>query len=207
MPANQINIGIQNNSDSSQGITARGGRQGEQLVSELHGRYYEQAYRQNMFSGAAVGVTTTVGTATTYTGLVLTNPIGSGVNLVPNKLGLAFLVAFAAASAIGLMRGFSATTQVTQTTPVTPSNTLTSANSGKGLLASSATLPVTPTVVQIIDAGLTGAITTAPESPIGMVDLEGSIVIPPGGFLAIYTSTASGAASMAASMQWEEVPV
>jgi hypothetical protein len=205
MPANQIDVGPQNNADSSRQINARGGRQGDQIVSELHGRYYEQAYRQNMFSGAAVGLTTTVGTATTYTGLVLTNPIGSGVNLVPNKLGLAFLVAFAAASAIGLMRGYSATTAVVQTTPVTPSNTLTGANSGKGLLASSATLPVTPTIVQIMEAGLTGAITTTVNS-VSLFDLEGSIAIPPGGFLAIYTSTASGAASMAASMQWEEVP-
>jgi hypothetical protein len=39
------------------------------------------------------------------------------------------------------------------------------------------------------------------------LDLEGSIVIPPGGYAAIFTSTASGAAGMMASLAWEEVVV
>jgi hypothetical protein len=54
--------------------------------------------------------------------------------------------------------------------------------------------------------GLTGAITVTPGF-LNQIDLEGSIILPPGGFAAIYTSTVSGAASLWASMQWEEVPL
>jgi hypothetical protein len=39
--------------------------------------------------------------ATTYTGLLLSNPINSTVNLVLEKVGIAFLVVFAAAAGFG----------------------------------------------------------------------------------------------------------
>jgi hypothetical protein len=37
--------------------------------------------------------------------------------------------------------------------------------------------------------------------------MEGSVVIPPGGYAAIYTSAASVASSLAFGMMWEEVSV
>lgn len=183
------------------------GNLGELIFSELHGRYYETTYRKNVFSAATPGVTTTVGLATTYTGLCLSNPIGSPVNLVVNKVGISFLVAFAAAAAVGIMVGFNSGTNVTHTTPVTPQAQFVGGPAGYGLVDSSATLPTAPTLRTVLMAGLTGAITTAPTSNPGIFDLEGSLVIPPGGYAAIYTSTASGASGLAASWQWEEVPV
>lgn len=192
---------------SGANLAQRSGNLGDAIVSELHGRYYEQTLRGNMYGGAITGQVTTVGLATTYTGLCLSNPVGSGVNLVINKVGIAFLVAFAAAAAVGIMVGYNASTNVTHTTPVTPHNKG-NANlaGGKGLLDSSATLPTAPIVDTILLAGLTGAITTAPDSPDGVFDLEGSIILQPGGYAAIYTSTVSGAASGAFSFSWEEVP-
>ena len=184
------------------------GNMGDLLASELHGRYYEATYRGTVFSGSVVGQVTTVALATTYTGLNLTNPIGSGVNIVLNKAGWAFLVAPAAAVAIGLMAGYNASTAVTQTTPVTPkANLIGTGPIPKGLLASSVTLPTAPTLVTVLGADLTAAITTAPAGAAGIIDLEGSIILPPGGYVAFYTSTASGAASGSFSFSWEEVPV
>lgn len=184
------------------------GNMGDLLVSELHGQYYETNYRRNLFYAAITGQVTTVGLATTYTGLCLSNPIVSPVNLVLCKVGFAFIVAFAAGSAVGLMTGYNSGTNVTHTTPVTPRSKFVGLGSaGIGLTDSAATLPTAPFVTTIFGAGLTGAITTTPFGLAGLVDLQGAIILPPGAYVAIYTSTASGAAAGAFSFAWEEVPV
>lgn len=184
------------------------GNMGDQIVSELHGRYYEAAYRRSLFHAAIAGQVTTVGLATTHTGLTLSNPVGSLVNLVVTKFGWGFGVAFVAAAGIGLAIGYNATTNVTHTTPVTVrSNYVGIGAAGSGLVDSSSTLPTAPTIHSIVGVGLTGAITTVPSIPMSWIDLEGSIVIPAGGYICTYTSTASGAASGYFSFQWEEVPV
>lgn len=194
-------------SDGSENAV-RSTQTGELATSDAHARYQEPTLRKGMYNGAVVGQVTTVGTATTYTGLCLSNPVGSNVNLVINKVGFSFIVAFAAASVIGLMTGYSTSTNVTHTTPVSPRNQFfTTVGGGVGLLDSSATLPVTPIVNTILGSGLTGAITTTPMIAPTVVDLEGSIILPPGAFCAFYTSTASGAAGGAFSFQWEEIAI
>jgi hypothetical protein len=184
------------------------GNMGDLIKSDLHASYYESNYRRALFNGAITGQTTTVGLATTYTGLCLSNPVGSTVNLVINKVGFGFLVVFAAASTIGLMTGFNSGTNVTHTTPVTPRSQFVGVGTtGTGLLDSACTLPTAPTLNTIFGVGLTGAITTVPGIQSSIVDLQGSIILPAGAYCAIYTSTASGASSGAFSFTWEEVPV
>lgn len=199
-------VGIQNNADNSVPATARMGQQGDLMASQLHGPYYEATVRGKRFNGSIVGQVTTVGVATTYTGLCLSNPVGSPVNLVIEKVGVAFLVAFAAAATVGVMTGYNAVTNVTHTTPAVVRNKKLDQGTGYGLLDSAATLPTAPVLDTVLFAGLTGAITVATAAD-NVFDLDGSIVIPPGGYAAIYTSTASGAASMSASFSWEEVPI
>lgn len=191
------------------GTPVRQGNSGEQIVQQLHGRYYESTYRRNVFNGAVVGQVTTVGLAATYTGLCLSNAPGSPVNLVVLKCGYAFIVAFPAGAVVGLMTGYNAGTPVTHTTPVIPRGQFfNNAGGGQaGLLDSSATLPTAPTLNTIFAAGLTGAITTTPFGQGGVVDLEGSLILPPGAYAAFYTSTVSGAAGGAFSFSWEEVLV
>jgi hypothetical protein len=191
---------------SGANVNIRQGQLGEVIVNELHGRYYETAYRRALFTGASTaGTVTTVGLATTYTGFVLANPVQSPVNLVINKVGIAFLVAFAAASAVGIMTGQSFTPLSGLATNASAKSAFVGAPAGNGVVYSGATLS-TPTLHTVLYTGLTGAITTTPGF-LNQTDLEGSIILPPGGFAAIYTSTASGAASLIASMQWEEVPL
>lgn len=205
MAITQIMPGVQAAGD---GVftNARAGKGGEQMMSQLQPRYYEQTYRGNRFGGSITGQVTTVGAATTYTGLCLSNPIGSGVNLVIDKVGAAFLVAFTAAATIGVMTGVNAATNVTHTTPAVVRNKKIGGAVGLGLLDSAATLPTAPVLDVVLAAGLTGAITTGQEISGELVDLEGSIILPPGAYAAIYTSTASGTASMSASFSWTEVP-
>lgn len=177
------------------------------IVSELHGQSYEQAIRKRIYTGAVVGQVTTVGLAATYTGLCLSNPSASGVSLAVRKVGIGFTVAFAAAAAIGLMTGFS-NTDVTQTVAVTPRNRfIDGKGAGKGLLSSSATLQGTPLVDTILGVGLTGAITTVPSILQTIYDLQGGMILQPGAWVAVYTSTASGAAGGNFSFEWEENPL
>lgn len=190
-------------------VPARAGGLGENIVQELHGRYYETAYNKALFNAASqAAATTTVGLATTYTGLCLSNPVGSTVNVVINKVGYSFIVAFPAAAAVGLMCGYNSSTNVTHTTPGTPrSNFFNNVTSAQALVDTAATLPTAPVVTHLFASGLTGAITTEPQASTDIVDLEGSIILPPGGYAAIYTSTVSGTSGFFGSFQWEEIPV
>lgn len=184
----------------------RQGALSDLTVSEFMGRYGEACYRRQQFSGATqAAVATTAAFATTYTGLVLTNPLNSPVNLHLNKVGLASIVAQTAALGVGIMVGQS-TTAVTQTTAITPRSNFVGSAVGYGLVSSAATLPVAPTLQQMLGSIGTGA-TTVQQLQLTVLDLESVIILPPGTFAAIYTSAASAAASILASFAWQELPI
>jgi len=184
------------------------GQQGDLIATELHGRYYETNYRRALFNAASTAAaTTSAGTTTSFTGLMVYNPLNSPVNLVINKVGYAFIVAFGSAAAYGVMTGFSTSPIATFST----SNTSTKSQyvggaQGYGVAYASATLTATPVVNTIFGSGLTGAITTVPSVPL-LYDLEGSVIVPPGGYVCSYTTSASGASAFFGSFQWEEIPV
>ncbi len=184
------------------------GNMGDLIASQLHGRFYEAAYRRVLYTASnQAGTTTSAGLSTTYTGLVLCNPVGTPVNLVVRAVGLSFGVAFAAAAGVGILTGYNSSTNVTHTTPLTPRSQFIGATyAGYGLADSSATLPTAPVVNTILMVGVTGAITTVPSIPAQFFDIDGAIILPPGAYAGVYTSTASGASSMIASIMWEEVP-
>src|SRR5438105_1628891 len=109
MPANQGAAGVQNNLDSPNLLTVRLGKQGEQMVSELHGRYYEQTYRSNVYGINGALTTTTAAGAATFTGLLVGNPAGSGINVALQKCFVSQGAALTAATMIGIMYGPSTT--------------------------------------------------------------------------------------------------
>lgn len=186
----------------------RSGATGEIIVAELHGNYYEPTVRKTMFSGSNISaVTTTAGFATTYTGYCLSNPIGSTVNLVVNKIKYAPIVAQTSALLLGLMTGYSASTNVVHTTPLVPLSNFVGQPAGVGLIDAAATLPIAPTRLILLDSLLTGAITVAPTGGCNVIDMQGSLVVPPGGFVAFYTSAASVTSSLAFGMTWEELSI
>ncbi len=45
----ELFVGPESAQDGIGNVKARAGRQGDLIVSELHGRYYEQAFRGNMY--------------------------------------------------------------------------------------------------------------------------------------------------------------
>jgi hypothetical protein len=205
MAFNQIAVGVQNNPDSPNPIIARAGKQGEALSSELHGRYYEQTYRKNMYFAANQAVaTTTVGLALTYTGLVISNPITSSVNAVLNKCSLMQSVIQATQiEAYAIATGFNATTNVTHTAALATHASFLNAPVGLVVADTSATLPTAPFYTYF--AGQTASATSQPGTI--TFDLEGSIILPPGGYALWVTPAQASVAGLWFSFSWEEVPV
>ena len=189
-------------------VNLRVGPTGEMITSAAHGDYYESTVRKAAFSGGTlVPGTTSAAFATACTGLILSNPIGSTVNLVLRKVKYGVSVAQTATLVLGLQTGYNATTNVTHTTPVaSTANNFIGGPVGVGLLDIAATLPTAPTRYVLIDVIGTGAITTGVILG-NQFDLQDSLVIPPGGYVATYTSAASVASSLNFGFVWEEVAV
>ena len=205
-----ISVVVGGNSPANAGSTPnnlRVGPTGELITAQYHGMYYESTVRNQMFSGSTLtGVTTTVGFATTLTGMCLANPLGSTVNLVLDRIKYASLVVQSGALVFGLQTGYNNNTNVTQTTPLVPLSNFVGQPAGQGLIASAVTLPTAPTRLILLDSILTGAITTVIQGG-NQYDMYGSVVIPPGGYCATYTSAASAASSLVFGFVWEEIPI
>lgn len=186
----------------------RQGNMGDMIVSELHGRYYEGAYRRTLFSATNGAAGTTVaGNATGVTGtVVVSNPINSPVNVVINKVS-AGLAAVGAAGFLALSTGYNSGTNVTHTTALTVKNNYIGAGSaGYALADSAATLPTAPTYTHVLGGIGTLAATGFSLMPTFIHDFEGSLILPPGGY-ALVTTSAIQTSALIASIQWEEVPL
>lgn len=178
----------------------RVGRQGDQIASELHGQKYEQAYRASLFHVAnQAAVTTTAGLATTWTGLAISNPAGSGVNAVLRTFQCAQF-AVGAASAIGIMSGTGAAAG-----SLVPRSANISLATGRVTASAGATI-ATPVLDYIF--GNVGSLATTGYglTPGLVVDLQGSLIIPPGNFAASFTSVVT-TSSLLFGFEWEEVPI
>lgn len=179
----------------------RAGRTGEIIVSDLHGRYVEQTRSGNMFSAAnQAAQAVSVALSTTYTGILLYNPVNSGKVLFPNKFKYALSVAQVAIASLGLISGYAATGGITGfTTALTVrSNQVGNSAVGSATVWSAATI-TTPVWHWHTHDGFTAGALAAPQA---IVDIEGAIAILPGGFLAIGALTA---VTGLGSISWEEL--
>jgi hypothetical protein len=188
---------------------ARGSKDGSVIFGAGMGDYQELAQRGFVFAGGNQGpggTTTTVGLATTYTGLVLSNPAGSPKNLILLQVSLAIVGAPAALSTFGLLAGYAAGGITVHTTPLSPQSTLlSSAASGAAKVDSAATLVGSPFLFLPFGVTpITGATAQVVNPPVigNLYDIKGSLVIPPGGYVGIYTSTV---VTIIGGMTWAEV--
>ena len=129
--------------------------------------------------------------------------------MVLNKVGIAFNGNATANAAIGLATGYSAsgTGSISGGSTSTGGTTVTRGAvpgqpAGQGVVYASANVIPGSTVSHVL-----GSVFSTLTVPGAIYDLEGSVVIPPGGFICLYASAAQSGASIYASYQWEEVPV
>ena len=204
---------------TDQTVDNRMGNMRELVVQEAHGKFYEGTYRGNRYSigntVAALSANSITLTATTTPIIGVWNPNTSTVNLVIDKATLQIAVAGNSAVAPG---GFVWATSVGNaviSTGNAPLNrkTLTAAGSAaKGFNLGTALTGLTNNlVIQFAAAFGTlvaaqGATATPIIGPVGYEEFDGSLIIPPGGVLALLNTTSTTTVSVAASLLWEEVP-
>ena len=191
--------------DGVKTLIERIGQQGDRMVSQLHGPLYEQALRLNMFFAAnQAAQAVSVALTTTYTGLCLSNPAGNTRNLVPRQVSIGVSVHQVALSCMGILGGYAAAGVVTHTTALTRySCMLGNGVASTGLADAACTIVGTPLVIMpFVSTDITT--TGTPNKGGGIVDLGGSLIIPPGAYVAIYALTA---VTGLFGITWEEVPV
>jgi hypothetical protein len=147
-------------------------------------------------------VTTSVGLSTTYTGLCISNPAGSTVNLIIDNISGGFVVNSTAITMIGLITGYSAAGITAHTTPLTVYNKLVGATATafQGLADSACTLVGTP----VYSEWLAVVASTTTVGSAFNKDMDGAVIIPPGGYVAIGTTAASGTNGLYAKITWFE---
>ncbi len=182
-------------------VPSRSGRTGDQIISELHAPYFELGRSGKGFhAGNQAAQAISVALSTTYTGLLLYNPLNSGKLLVPLLGKFALSVAQVAIASVGLIEGYSAAGGVTTgTTAITPrSNQIGNSAVGAGLVYSAATITTPVWSAQLAD-GFTAGAFGGPQVPI---DFKGIYQLLPGSFLAFGALTAVTGLGW---LSWEEV--
>ncbi len=198
-----INPASSNQSDGSI-INIGMGRQNEQMVSPVHGRWYTAAYRGKLFRGstAAAGTTIPISSATAAT-FTLYNPIGSGVNV--ELVRYMSSVQNASTVVSNILLGISS--------PLTVAPTgLTALTTGPALLGGAATpaaqlysiATITATTV-FYQLGGYGATTCVTQSMIDHI-FEGMVMIAPGTLVHVCGTAAQTSASTQ-TIVWAEWPI
>jgi hypothetical protein len=210
------------------------GQLGDAVVSELHGRFYEQTYRGNFFRygttasticlsthGTTTGTSTTLATAQSGTPMLgLWNPMTSSVNAV---LTQATLAGFPSSNAGQPLSSLVWCISLGNGTPLTngavPFNSKTLQQTGSQCRAwngatTAAGLTNYPVVFEAADFATGGYITYSSLSAAGTMpsyvatqNFDGQLFIPPGGFLALYNTANSTTWYYSGRLLWEEVPL
>jgi hypothetical protein len=194
------------------------GRQTEQIVSELHGKYYQWAYRGRMFIGSSpiAGVAIPISSTTAPTPCIW-NPLGSGVNVVLIRYTAAYTGGTGVVTGFGYyaLTGAGATIGTAAPISAFAATTPTNAIIGGGLaskvkFSSTGTVTLTSagTLVKAMNMGQAVTAATNTNLPQGGIseDFDGTLIIPPG--VLFYTAgTAASGDTFAQSFVWYEAPI
>lgn len=223
MPLNQVQVNPPSAISYADGATPAqlAGKQAEGIVSELHGQFYTQTARGNVYyaSNAAAGGVYSIYSNTSFVGLMLLNPIGSGKNLsiIRACLGLN-TQASTAMSTWGYVWNLNWSDSIG--TPWSAKTALTATRgscicglAGQGssvvLAYSAATFSAAGAFVW---TGRNAAFTpTNAAITVGMAtnayeDFDGTFIVPPGTLVALSSIILTGWTAVGTFI-WEEVPI
>lgn len=206
----------------------RQGRTAEQIVSELHGRFYEQNFRGRLFSAGMTmtsisNATFTVGGigVTTTPVMGLWNPSTSPVNLVLLQATLNVSQTALQATGPGGFVWAMSIGNTALTLGAAPLNRKTLARSGSFAkdLSGVALTGITNAIAVQFGSALGGgsAIGAAflatqagaqtVQAPANVENFDGSLIVPPGGVVALLTTLTAVGHSAAPGLLYEEVAV
>lgn len=180
---------------------------GELWVSEILPRYAAMAWSGLVFYAANTQAQALSVASSTFTGLAIGNPAGSGKNLVLIDVEIAIAAVGAVAVMLPVL-GSAPTVALTTSYSTGPNGLSTLMGSGKASIATvgaNATLAAAPTVVrpemgfQWITAGV-GMWNLYVKDEVG-----GALIVPPGQMLCLEALV--GACSVVAAATWAELPI
>jgi hypothetical protein len=187
------------------------GKTGAMINSPGHGPYYEAVSRGRVFSAMnQTGVVLTVGLNGTYTGLVVSNPNGSGINASILAVGYQEVVAPTGIQTTFLAVGSGPADTVHSVPAVTynmkvgggDNTSICKADTGATLTV----LPAVPRYVLPIQSGHTsGALSTA--ACLAMSEVGGMVCLTPGSYAFIAGFTIGVAVGAYCCIVWEEIPI
>jgi hypothetical protein len=201
----------------------RGGRKGGLLSQDVGGRYEEAAYRGSVYSAATAGGGVALAATHLFSTAIATfTPILAVYNPLTNNKNFSVLAAWA-----GLHSGTA--------TQATTGGLLFVVNSGQSITNAQSATPVShntfkasgSSAIGISNAALAGAVGnvivlrplqaliqsgTVTSQTMGLAVLpmefvEGSIIIPPGGYLGIATGVSIATGNVVAGVTFEEIPL
>jgi hypothetical protein len=186
-------------------IFALAGKQGDGLVSNLHGKHFTANYRGRLFGASAAAVTIPVNAGSLASVFALYNPPASGVNM---ELVEASITNVLVATVIDAVGWYYSTAVLTAAATFTTKGTVQSMMVGnspanQGLFYSSLAHSGTPVLLDII--GCYGATT----DQVAITKFyDGRLIIPPGVVASIAMSTTvSTGSGVTLSAVWQESPV
>lgn len=216
------------NAGDGSNIEVRQGKTGEIVVQKLHGSFYEQNARGNVYSdgiatvvaitAATYNIATLGATATPIAGLW--NPSTSGVNAVLLAATLNTIKTALQNTGCGPFFWAASVGNTGITTGSVPLNRKTLAKSGsvcKGM-SNVALTGLTNNLVVMGASALTGGSSSLAaflETQAGMATwacasrelFDGEWIVPPGGVVALLAGSAPVAVSATSMLVWEEVPI
>lgn len=189
------------------------GRSGEQIVTEVHGKYYETAKRGNLFHATmTAGVILPAPGATAANPFTLYNPLGSGKDLVLVDFDMVVTV-IPGTPVTGLyglyVNSAPQAAAVTGTALAAQAAVIGGASAAVAKPLTTSTLPVAPTLLWPFANKVTGEVVTAvpnPGLPSLHVDLDGKVILAPGTAITVQQTAADTSnATVLCRMSWEEV--
>jgi hypothetical protein len=220
----ELKIGPQTLADGNVSV-ARGERSGGVVVQELHGRFFEQVQRGNVYSigcqPTALSAATVLLTASAQPIVGVWNPTTSPVNLVILQAALVDFINNVTSVALGGFVWASSLANTSLTAGLSPFNRKTLASTGsqaKAFSLSTASLLTGLTNNVVVFDGaefntasglLTTTVAAATPTPSvsGVQNFDGSLIVPPGGVLALLNTISTTTHSVWGRLLWEEVPV
>lgn len=198
-----------------------------QVVTDAHGRFTEAAVRGLLFSGgmtatAVNNATFTSGTlGATCTPIIgLYNPVNSPVNLVVLQATLSLVTTAATATGTGPLVWATSVGNNVITTGNNPLNRKTLVPSGAyakdmcGVALTGLTTNLAVRNGSALGGGSLGsfsfvgtAVGQATPQIASVENLDGSLIVPPGGVIALLATTTPVAHTASSSILWEELPI
>ena len=208
-------------------VPGRAGHMGESIISKLHGDFYEANYQQKLFSTGTAGAVALASTHATATGLTATatpilgiyNPSGSGYNAEILQTVLNTFLNNVTSVAPGAYVWAVATGQGAVSTGLSPWNRKTLTQSGSvckgfagataltGLVGAMTIMGAAPFPVASGLLTTTVAAATPTPSVGGLEVYNGSLIVPPGGVLALMNTLSVTTHSFYGSLLWQESPI